>query len=117
MVGACAFTRDKRLLNAADYKYVFDAADRRASHKHLLLLGRYNHQPQCRLGMVIAKKHVKLAVQRNRIKRVTREFLRCCPATDRNLDVIVLARQGVDQLDNATLSSILRQQWQKLTAP
>lgn len=116
IVGAEAFTRDKRLLNAADYKRVFDAADRRASHKNLLLLGRYNDKSQCRLGLVIAKKHVKLAVQRNRIKRVTREFVRCCPETGKSLDVIVLARQGVDQLDNATLSSILRQQWQKLTA-
>ncbi|MCZ6828324.1 MAG: ribonuclease P protein component [Gammaproteobacteria bacterium] len=116
-MGANSFSRHRRLRNAADYKRVFDAADSRASHKHLLLLGRYNHQPQCRLGLVIAKKHVKLAARRNRIKRVTREFFRCCPAIENNLDVIMLARQGVDQLDNATLSSILRQQWQKLTAP
>ena len=116
-MGANSFSRDKRLLNAADYKQVFDAVDNRASHKHLLLLGRFNHRSHSRLGLVIAKKHVKLAVQRNRIKRLSREFFRSCPAPEENLDVIVLARPGVDRLDNAALSSILRQQWQKLTAP
>ena len=115
-MGDNGFSGDDRLLNAADYKRVFDGADARASHKNLLLLASYNNLQHHRLGLVIAKRHVKLAVQRNRIKRVTREFFRCCPTTEVNLDVIVLARQGLDQLDNAALSTILRQQWQKLTA-
>jgi ribonuclease P protein component len=115
-VGDHSFSRDKRLLSAADYKQVFDGVDRRASHKHLLLLARYNKLPHSRLGLVIAKKHVKHAVERNRIKRVSREFFRTRPAPEQNLDVIVLARPGLDKLDNASLSSILRQQWHKLTA-
>jgi len=115
-VGANSFSRDKRLLNAADYKQVFDAVDSKASHKHLLLLGRINHRANSRLGLVIAKKHVKLAVQRNRIKRLSREIFRCFPASGKNLDVIVLSRPGVDRLDNAALSSILLLQLQKLVA-
>jgi ribonuclease P protein component len=116
-VGTNSFSKEKRLLSAADYKKVFDSVDCKASHKHLLLLARANHQPHNRLGLVIAKKHVKLAVQRNRIKRLTREFFRSCPSGEANLDVILLARPGLDQLDNAALSSILRQQWQKLATP
>ena len=115
-MGENGFARHDRLLNAADYKRVFDGVDTRASHKHLLLLGRYNTLDNNRLGLVIAKKHVKHAVQRNRIKRVTREFFRCCPATELSLDVIVLARRGVGQLDNKALSTILKRQWQKLMA-
>lgn len=30
------------------------------------------------------------------------------------MDVVLLARRGMGQLDNAELSSILQQQWQKL---
>jgi RNase P protein component len=30
------------------------------------------------------------------------------------MDVVLLTRRGIDQLDNAELSSILQQQWQKL---
>ena len=115
-VGANSFPSNKRLLNASDFKQVFDGVDVRAAHKHLLFLARYNGLPNHRLGLVIAKKHVKLAVQRNRIKRVSRDFFRHCPEEERNLDVIILARQGVGQLDNSKLSSILLQQWQKLTA-
>ena len=110
-----SFSRDQRRLNSSEFKQVFDSVDIRASHKHLLLLARFNRQSQHRLGIVIAKKHVRQAVQRNRIKRIIREFFRCCSPTEKNLDVIVLARPGADRLDNAALSSILRHQWRKLT--
>jgi RNase P protein component len=31
------------------------------------------------------------------------------------MDVVILARNGIDRLDNETLSTILRHQWKKLT--
>jgi ribonuclease P protein component len=55
-----------------------------------------------------------LAVQRNRIKRVAREVFRKLPTSEPSMDVVLLARRGMGQLDNAELSSILQQQWQKL---
>lgn len=110
-----SFPKGKRLLNAKDYSRVFDKADAKASHKHLLLLARQNNGPGHRLGLVIAKKNVRLAVQRNRIKRVTREFFRSLPQNDSPMDVVLLTRRGIDQLDNAELSTILQQQWQKLS--
>jgi ribonuclease P protein component len=64
--------------------------------------------------LVIAKKNVRLAVQRNRVKRVAREFFRALPQSETTLDVVLLARRGIGQLDNAELSTILQQQWQKL---
>ena len=109
-----SFGKARRLLNASDYSRVFDGAEARASHRHFLLLARTNNEPGHRLGLVIAKKNVRLAVQRNRIKRVAREVFRNLPPSEPQLDVILLARRGLDQLDNTQLSSILRQQWQKL---
>ncbi len=109
-----SFSKAKRLLKAKDYSRVFDGSEARASHKNLLLLAKTNNGPRHRLGLVIAKKNVRLAVQRNRIKRIAREFFRNLPETENTLDVVLLARRGMDQLDNAELSSILRQQWQKL---
>jgi ribonuclease P protein component len=108
------FGKSKRLLKANDYNRVFESPDARASHRHLLLLGKLNDGPEHRLGLVIAKKNVRLAVQRNRIKRLTREFIRILPNSESTMDVVLLARQGVGKLDNAELSSILLQQWQKL---
>ena len=114
-MGGFSFTREARLLDADAYKRVFDGADTKASHKYFLLLGRSNNLSHNRLGLVIAKKNIRLAVQRNRVKRVAREFFRTQPTEKQGLDVIFLARKGADQLDNAALSSILRQQWQKLS--
>ena len=111
---ASRFGKDKRLLDAGDYSRVFDQPDARASHRHLLLLARNNQRDRHRLGLVIAKKNVKLAVERNRIKRVTREFFRQLPDSEPHMDVILLARRGLDELDNASLSRTLEQQWQKL---
>jgi ribonuclease P protein component len=108
------FGKDKRLLNARDYGRVFEKPDVRVSHQHLLLLAKINNQTHHRLGLVIAKKHVRLAVERNRIKRVAREFFRSLPGDEPTLDVVLLARQGMSLLDNAELSSILQRQWQNL---
>ena len=108
------FTKTKRLLNAKDYSRVFDNAEAKASHKYLLLLAKSSDRPEHRLGLVIAKKNVRLAVQRNRIKRVTREFFRALPQGEPSIDIVLLTRRGIDQLDNAELSTILQQQWQKL---
>ena len=109
-----SFGKARRLLNAQDYSQVFDGAEARASHKHLLLLAIANNKPRHRLGLVIAKKNIRLAAQRNRIKRIAREVFRTLPDSEPSLDVILLARHGLDRLDNEALSTILRQQWQKL---
>ncbi len=108
------FPKARRLLKASDYSGVFDNADAKASHKHLLLLAKLNKGPGHRLGLVIAKKNVRLAVQRNRIKRIAREFFRALPESEPTMDVVLLTRRGIDLLDNGELSSILQQQWQKL---
>ena len=108
------FSKAKRLLNAKDYGRVFDSPDARASHQHLLLLAKINTVPRHRLGLVISKKNVRFAVQRNRIKRVAREVFRKLPPGEPSMDIVLLARRGIGQLDNAELSSILLQQWKKL---
>jgi ribonuclease P protein component len=109
-----SFGKAKRLLKAKDYSRVFDGTEAKASHKRLLLLAKRNNSSRHRLGLVIARKNVRLAVERNRIKRVAREFFRTLQEEEPGMDVVLLARHGMDQLDNAELSTILRQQWQVL---
>jgi len=114
-VGDFSFSRKDRLLDAGAYKRVFDGVSHRASHKYLLFLAVRNDLQHHRLGLVISKKNVKLAVQRNRIKRIVRECFRNHPTAGPGMDVVMLARKGVDQLDNASLSIIVQQQWRRLT--
>lgn len=108
------FSKASRLLTAVDYSRVFDGSEARASHKHVLLLAKPTNEPRHRLGLVVAKKNVRLAVQRNRVKRLAREMFRHADPSTPAMDVVLLARRGIDQLDNEQLSSILREQWRKL---
>lgn len=110
------FGKSKRLLNAADYKLVFDGVDHKASTKELLCLSRENTLDHPRLGLVIAKKNVRHAVQRNRVKRIIRESFRLHQHTLPAIDVIVLARKGVADMENAELHAELEKLWQRLSA-
>ncbi|HNE26573.1 MAG TPA: ribonuclease P protein component, partial [Pseudomonadales bacterium] len=97
-----SFTRQQRLLLPREYKAVFDGNTLKASHPSLLLLVRVvDAAAPARLGLVIAKKHVRLAVQRNRIKRQLRESFRSHQHALMGLDIVALARPGLGKLDNA----------------
>ncbi|MDO8860105.1 ribonuclease P protein component [Haliea sp. E1-2-M8] len=111
---SASFGKSRRLLTATQYRAVFDDATVKASHRNLLLLARISETSQSRLGLVIAKKNVRKAVQRNRIKRVARELFRQLPPAEPPLDVVLLARRGLDQLDNTALFAALGEQWQTL---
>lgn len=74
-------------------------------------MARNNSSAQSRLGLVIAKKHVRQANQRNRVKRIIRESFR--HQSLGNWDVIVLARPGIGLFDNPTLRIQLDQLWQQ----
>ena len=108
------FGKSLRLLNSGDFQQVFDSASFRISHQHLLLLACHNGRSSPRLGLVVAKKHLRLAVDRNRIKRLCRESFRKRQADFADLDLILLSRNGLDKLDNASVFSLLDHQWQRL---
>lgn len=107
------FSKSKRLLTPFDYKRVFDTNDVRAGSRHALILSALNTAEPSRLGLVIAKKHVRHAHQRNRIKRVVREFFRAHPV-DPPRDIIFLARSGLSELSNDQLRQTLTGLWVKI---
>ena len=109
-----AFTKSLRLLSSNDFQTVFNDAPLRASHQNFLFLARQNSLNLPRLGLVIAKKHIRLAVQRNRVKRLIRETFRTKQQQLPSIDVIVLARKGMNDLSNAALIEQLDLQWQRL---
>jgi ribonuclease P protein component len=109
-----AFSKSMRLLNSNDFQSVFNDAPLRTSHQHFLFLARRNQLNLPRLGLVIAKKHIRLAVDRNRMKRLIRETFRAKQQQLAGIDVIVLARKGMNDVANAVLIEQLNGQWQRL---
>ena len=109
----CSFGKQQRLLTPRDFRQVFQNATYKVSSKDLLILAYINRSPTARLGLVIAKKHVRRANQRNRIKRIIRESFRH-QRLFTGLDLVVLARGALDQRSNEELFQLLAQLWQQL---
>jgi len=108
------FGPDYRLLTPGQFKNVFDGATCKASGPNVLLLARENNLDHCRLGLVIAKKSVRHAVDRNKIKRIARDSFRHNRAEMENMDIIVLARKGLGDLDNTALHKLFADMWRRL---
>lgn len=109
-----AFNRDKRLCSAADFKQVFDQTDIKVSNRHLLILAKVSDSDHPRLGLIIAKKNIRKATGRNRVKRHIRETYRLKQDELGQLDIVVLARRGLDELKNDDINKLLSRQWHKL---
>lgn len=109
-----AFGKNRRLLNSSDFSHVFNDAPYRASHPNFLILACPGRTGEARLGLVVAKKHVRLAVGRNRIKRIVRESFRLRQHKLPPIDAIVLARRGADTLANDDLQQVLDGLWKRV---
>lgn len=108
------FPQQVRLLTAGDYRDVFDDVTCKVSNRHILLLARESSHQHARVGLVFSKKNVRLAVQRNRLKRLVRESFRLHQHKLEPLDIVVLSRPGISELDNQTVTKQLEKLWQRL---
>lgn len=109
-----SFSKSKRLQNPAAFKAVFDKAEFKISRSETLCLAIENSLDHPRLGLVIAKKNIRLAVERNRIKRIIRESFRLHQHQLPAIDLIVLARRGLGDRNNADIHKELAKTWQTL---
>ncbi|WP_205342753.1 ribonuclease P protein component [Denitrificimonas caeni] len=108
------FGREKRLLTPQQFKAVFDSASNKVPGKNVLLLARDNQFEHPRLGLVIGKKSVKLAVERNRIKRQIRESFRHNQDILIGVDIVIVARRGIADLSNIELRQQFDKMWKRL---
>ena len=97
-----SFTKQQRLLKSSEFQAV-QKTRLSAASAQLLLLAKPNDLGHARLGLVISKKFAKLAVERNQIKRIIRESFRLNASQIPAIDIVVLSRKGVTQLDKAQL--------------
>lgn len=120
-----SFARVYRLLTAKQYSNVFEKPYKR-HHAYMLILVRknnsseeklehsLNNMPAARLGLAVAKKNIKLAVRRNRFKRIVRESFRQHKVQLAGLDIVVLAKHAANTATSEQLRTALEQQWQHL---
>jgi ribonuclease P protein component len=98
-----------------DFTRVFRQG-KRTGGSGLTVLTVENSVGHPRLGLAIAKKHIKLASRRNRLKRIIRESFRQHQSAFPGIDIVVLSRPGVDQRDSAQLWAALERHWLTVVA-
>jgi ribonuclease P protein component len=111
MSQAC-LPKHAKLLKAADYNRVFDKPVR-SSDRYFTVLACPNDVSYARLGTAFSKKRVKLAVARNRLKRISRESFRLTQDIY-DADYVVLAGPHSAKATNQQLFQSLENHWRQL---
>ncbi len=107
-------TRQRRLRQASEFKRVFDRPIKVHSAHFTVLARARDAASEPRLGLAIAKRQIRRASARNRIKRLIRESFRHHLAQLAGLDIVVMARKGAQEKENAAIFQELEGLWQKL---
>ena len=79
----------------------------------MAIIVRPNGMSHPRLGLAVARRVVPLAVNRHRLKRRIRESFRHNAERLGGLDIVVLARPGVEKMKPARLADLLERLWER----
>jgi ribonuclease P protein component len=96
--------------NPRDFSRVFRSG-RRTGGGGLTIITVENATGNPRLGLAIAKKHLKLASQRNRLKRIVRESFRLNQSNFTGVDIVVLSRPDIVKKNAAEIKAALERHW------
>jgi len=107
------FGRELRLLTPGQFDNVFQLPFR-VSSPLFTILAKANHLRHPRLGLTIAKKRVKLAVQRNRIKRCVRNSFRLHQHELPGVDLVLMVKGDISNTANDELQRQLEKLWRKI---
>lgn len=109
-----SFSRLSRLTKAVEFKLVFQQ-NIRVKDDCFTFLVRKHQGDYARIGFAIAKKQVKRAVDRNRLKRLIRESFRLHQTDIPATDIVVMVRFNILQLSNQQIFTRLNNHWRKIT--
>jgi len=107
------FRPSERLKSRTDFSQVFDNPEK-LSGKPLLILWKPGKAGCARLGVIASKRVSRLAVSRNRIRRVIRDSFRHAKETLGQLDIIIIARHPCAGLSKSELRKETDILWQRL---
>jgi ribonuclease P protein component len=110
--GSERFSGSQRLKKASEFARVF-AEPQRSTDEFFVVLARRNDTDTARLGLAISRRAARLAVERNRLKRLVREVFRAEPALP-PWDFVVMAKAPARSTDNVALRGSLHRHFARL---
>lgn len=99
------------MLSADGYKRVFKKSYRSVD-SYFTVLAHSHSAAETKLGLAIAKKVIRKAVARNRLKRLVRESFRHNKIQLEGFDLVVMARSKALTASNSQLAESLIKHWQ-----
>jgi len=113
-ISQASFKQRFRLTKATDFERVF-SENQRSVDGLFTVLYRRNGLGYPRLGLAIAKRQVRFAVERNRLKRLIRESFRRAKQQLSDLDIVIMARHKAGVSENAVVYASLDRHWRSLS--
>lgn len=109
---AYKFRKHQRLKSPADFKRVYN--NKQWGNTRLLTFNAMAHEQQSQLGVTISKRVSKLAVRRNQLKRLAREFYRHKQNELINTQLVITFKPAANKADNDEIRSELALLWKKV---
>lgn len=107
------FSQQDRLSTSKDYRDVF-AKPIKSADSAYTILAISNQLTGPRLGVIVSKKNVPGAVDRNRLKRIVRESFRIHKHIISDFDVVVICKKNSAYTLNKKLFKQLQTHWKFL---
>jgi len=112
-MGAFRFPRAARLLKPGDFARLRQAS-RRVGSRFFSAEYRITEDTAARLGLAVSRRVSKLAVQRNRLKRLARESFRRNRSALAPVDILIIARSAAVTAPGSELLADLELLWSRL---
>lgn len=108
-----SFTKKQRVLKPAEYQKVFKQ-QKKIYYQGVVAYYSDNPLPWTRLGIAVAKRHFKKAVDRNRIKRKIRESFRVQQELG-SKDIVIVVTSKLREDKQCSIDSALSEIWKQLS--
>ena len=104
------FGAERRLRRRRDFTKVFSDGVR-LNARGVTIIVRPNGLAHPRLGLVVARRVLPRAVNRHRLKRLVRESFRHNIEPLRGLDIVMIAKRGVEKMQSRAVGEHLARLW------
>lgn len=102
----------QRLKSPNEFKLVY--SNKQWGNTRLLTFNALSVDHESQLGVTVSKKVSKLAVRRNTLKRIVREFYRHNQHELNNTKLVITVKPAARNVDNETLRAELSDLWNKV---